>query len=189
MDINQHLSQRIKQLRLERGYTLDELANRSHVSRAMISMIERATTNPTAVVLEKLAVALDITLVSLFNIQTNDLKTQPYTRYSEQPVWTDPESGYTRRIISPLGVESPIQLIEVDFPAFAKVTFETPIRHSVQKQQIWIISGCMTILVAGCTFHLSTGDCLAMDLEGPIIFSNPHPTSTRYILAIANPSA
>lgn len=186
MDINQHLSQRIKEIRLARGYTLNELANRSQVSRAMISMIERSATNPTAVVLEKLAVALDITLVSLFNIQTKNLHKEPCARYSEQPVWTDPESGYKRRILSPVDIESPVQLIEVDFPAFARVTFETPIRNLIHKQQIWIINGCITILIADRTFHLNSGDCLAIDLDGPIIFNNPHPTNARYILAISD---
>ena len=65
-DINQHIAQHIRELRLAKGYSLDQLAARSGVSRSSISLIERAATSPTAVILEKLAAALDVSLASLF---------------------------------------------------------------------------------------------------------------------------
>ncbi len=42
MDINERLARRISKLREELGLSIEELANRSGVSRAMISKIERA---------------------------------------------------------------------------------------------------------------------------------------------------
>jgi len=45
-------------LRAARGLSLDVLAGKSGVSRSMISLIERGKSNPTAVVLEKLATGL-----------------------------------------------------------------------------------------------------------------------------------
>ena len=70
--VNDHIAARVRQLRAERGLSLDGLAERSGVSRSMISLIERAETSPTAVVLEKLAAALDTTLAGLFTIETLD---------------------------------------------------------------------------------------------------------------------
>ena len=97
MDIHQQISQRIRELRLARGYTLEELAARSDVSRAMISMIERATANPTAVVLDKLANGLGVSLASLFGGVESSASVDPLLRHAEQPVWQYPESGYIRR--------------------------------------------------------------------------------------------
>src|SRR5918998_5028287 len=52
----------VRGLRRERGLTLEELAERSGVSRAMISKVERGEKNPTLVVAAKLAEGLGITL-------------------------------------------------------------------------------------------------------------------------------
>ena len=41
-------------------------------------------------------------------------------RVAEQPVWTDPASGYVRRNVSP-AAPSPIQLVDVVFAALAEI--------------------------------------------------------------------
>ena len=66
-DLNQRIAGRVRELRAARGLSLDALAGRSGVSRSMISLIERGESSPTAVVLEKLAAGLGVTLASLFD--------------------------------------------------------------------------------------------------------------------------
>ena len=66
MTIDELLSTRVRALRKQRGYTLEELAQRSGVSRSMISLIERGQTSATAAVLGKLAQALQVPLAALF---------------------------------------------------------------------------------------------------------------------------
>jgi transcriptional regulator with XRE-family HTH domain len=61
-DINSRIAQRVRQLRAERGMTLDGLAAKSSVSRSMLSLVERGESSPTAVVLEKIATGLGMTL-------------------------------------------------------------------------------------------------------------------------------
>ncbi|CAA9452388.1 MAG: Transcriptional regulator, Xre-family with cupin domain, partial [uncultured Rubrobacteraceae bacterium] len=56
-------------MRRERGLTLEELAGRSGVSRAMISKLERGEKNPTLVVAAKVAEGLGITLSQLMGIE------------------------------------------------------------------------------------------------------------------------
>ena len=55
-----HVAERLKRLRLERGLTLDQLADLSGVSRAMISRIERSEASPTAALLARLCSALGV---------------------------------------------------------------------------------------------------------------------------------
>jgi transcriptional regulator with XRE-family HTH domain len=64
-DIDQHIAQRLKTLRSQGGLTLQDLASRSGVSRAMISKIERAEASATAALLHKLCVALETSLSDL----------------------------------------------------------------------------------------------------------------------------
>lgn len=183
MDIHQQISQRIRELRLARGYTLEELAARSDVSRAMISMIERATANPTAVVLDKLANGLGVSLASLFSA-TESIPFNPLLRHDEQPVWQDPESAYIRRSLTPQGWTSSTQLVEVLFPAFGRITYDVAQRDHAIQQQLWIISGQLEIQLGEQTYQLHQGDCLAICLDRPIIFSNLKAEPCRYVLAI-----
>jgi transcriptional regulator with XRE-family HTH domain len=65
-DINQRIAGRVRDLRSARGQSLETLAQRSGVSRSMISLIERGESSATAVVLEKLAASLGVSLAALF---------------------------------------------------------------------------------------------------------------------------
>ena len=63
------LGERVRALRRERGWTLELLAERSGVSRAMISKLERGEKNPTLVVAARVAEGLGVSLLQLVGIQ------------------------------------------------------------------------------------------------------------------------
>src|SRR5690242_4039718 len=65
-DINQRIADRVRELRGASGRSLEALAQQSGVSRSMISLIERGESSATAVVLEKLAASLGVSLAGLF---------------------------------------------------------------------------------------------------------------------------
>ncbi|WP_038952346.1 helix-turn-helix domain-containing protein, partial [Bradyrhizobium japonicum] len=60
--LDRAIGRRLKTLRTQAGMTLNELATRSGVSRAMIGRVERAQSSATAALLNKLCAALDVTL-------------------------------------------------------------------------------------------------------------------------------
>lgn len=185
MNIDNLIAKRIRKLRKQRGYTLNQIAELSGVSRSMISLIERAETSPTAAVLNKLADALGISLASLLSIESQDKPIQPIARMSEQQVWEDPASGYSRRHLSPTSYGSAIELVEVTFPPGQSVTFENVVRNIETHQQVWMIEGEMEITVEMQTWNLQAGDCLAMVLGQQIIFTNPAQKQARYLVALA----
>src|SRR5438128_7806224 len=121
-DLNQRIAERVRELRAAHGLSLDALAGKSGISRSMISVIERGESSPTAVVLEKLAAGLGVPLASLFDAPQPSH--EPLLRAKDQPQWKDPHSGYVRRNVSPGGVGSPIQIVEVSFPPRARVAYE-----------------------------------------------------------------
>ena len=109
--LTQRIAQRVRELRAASGLSLDDLAGRCGVSRSMISLIERGESSPTAVLLEKLAVGLNVSLASLF--ESPEPSPDPVSRRADQLEWRDPASGYQRRNVSPSGFDSPIQIVEV----------------------------------------------------------------------------
>ncbi|HWA48738.1 MAG TPA: helix-turn-helix transcriptional regulator, partial [Dongiaceae bacterium] len=63
--LDAQIALRIRAEREARDWSLDELAQRSGVSRAMISKVERQESSPTAVLLGKLSAAFGLTLSQL----------------------------------------------------------------------------------------------------------------------------
>lgn len=184
MDVDALLAARIRALRKARGMTLEQLAEQSGVSRSMISLIERQETSPTAAVLNKLADALGVSLPTLLAVEPEGSPPVPLSLRAQQPVWTDPSSGYVRRHLSPVGVASPIELVEVTFPPGETVVFENPVRKLGIHQQLWLLQGVMDITLNERTWRLETGDCLAVELGARITFHNPAKKPARYVLAL-----
>lgn len=183
-DINQRLGRRLHALRDAAALTLDSLAERSGVSRSAISLIENGRSSPTATVLDKLAGALGVTVASLFEPPGDDTAPSPVARVADQPVWVDPGSGYRRRNVSP-NWDSPIQLVDVVFPAGAEVAYDEGPRAARTDQQVWMIDGEMEVRVGADTWRLQAGDCLAMRLDAPVAYRNPGLRAARYLVALA----
>jgi transcriptional regulator with XRE-family HTH domain len=152
----------------------------------MISLIERGESSPTAVVLEKLAAGLSVTLASLFDAPAEaQAPGGPVARRDDQPEWQDPASGYVRRNVSPAGVPQPMQIVEVRFPPGGRVAFDATAREVRVHQQVWVLEGAIDITVGEERHRLRGGDCLAMQLVGPTMFHNPTRRVTRYAVVIA----
>ena len=182
IDLNQRIAARVRALRAERGLSLDTLASRCGASRSMLSLIERGESSPTAVLLEKVATGLGVTLAALFD--DTDRAPQPVSRRAQQALWRDPGSGYTRRNLSPPGQSTPLQLVEVVFPAGARVAYESASREPPVHQQIWLLDGAIQVTVGDDQHQLAAGDCLAMRLDQPTVFHNPGAQDARYLVAL-----
>ena len=183
--INDRIAARVRELRGQRGLSLEALAEASGVSRSMISLIERGESSPTAVVLEKLATGLGVSLATLFEVPA--APPHPLSRRADQVEWRDPASGYLRRNVSPGGFPSPIQIVDVVFPAGARVAYETAVRPGVTHQQVWVLEGMIEVTLGGECFDLRAGDCLAMVLDQPITYRNPASKPARYCVVIVAP--
>ncbi len=182
------LAGRIRSERRDKGWTLERFAEASGVSRAMISKIERGEVSPTAAILARLAAGLGTSLASLFSVQPSaDARTAPALhRWESQQDWTDPESGYMRRNVSPPG--SAADVVYVTFPAGARVTFDNDKPSNGLEQQVWILEGAMELTIGGNTTSLSVGDSLRMRLDEPLVFHNPGEADARYVVVLARRS-
>lgn len=184
--LTERIARRVRDLRALRGLSLDELATRCGVSRSMISLIERGESSPTAVLLERIAVGLNVSLASVFEAGDAAAKASPLSRRAEQLSWRDPQSGYVRRNVSPSGFSSPLQIVEVEFPAGARVAYETGPRSPRLCQQVWVLEGRIELTLGEERHHLDAGDCLAMLLDRPLAYRNPTRKSARYAVVLCS---
>ena len=181
--LNERIAQRVRDLRADRGLSLDALAAHCGVSRSMISLIERGESSPTAVLLEKLATGLGGPLASLF--EAPQPAGGPVSRLADQPQWRDPHSGYVRRNVSPGGSASPIHIVEILFPPKARVAYETGPREPQVHQQVWVLEGTIEVTLGDDRHRLAAGDCLALVLDRPTSYYHPTRQIARYAVVIA----
>jgi transcriptional regulator with XRE-family HTH domain len=167
--------------RQARGLSGGALADRSGVSRAMISKIERGETQPTAVLLSRLAAALGMTLSELVAQAEQDQ--DRLARRDDQPTWTDPDTGYTRRAVSPVA-GGPLELVEVELPAGAEVAFPAE-AYALTHHQIWVLAGRLTFREGAAEHELAAGDCLQLGPPQPCAFVNRGDAPCRYLVVLA----
>ena len=183
-DINARIAARVRTLRAASSLSLEALASRSAVSRSMLSLVERGETSPTAVVLEKIATALGDQPRRAVRRRRSSLN--PVSHSADRTSWKDPQSGYVRRNISPPNFPSPIRIVEVSFPAGARVSYETGARESAIAQQIWVRDGAIEVTVGKVTHKLAKDDCLAMQLDAPVTFRNRTRRAAHYVVVLAS---
>jgi transcriptional regulator with XRE-family HTH domain len=163
------------------GWSASALAERSGVSRAMIAKIERAEAQPTAALLGRLSGALGLTLSEL--IARAEHADGRIARAADQPVWTDPDSGYTRRALSPAS-GGPLELVEIVLPAGARVAYPAD-TYAFIHQQLWVLDGVLCFLEGDVEHELAAGDCLTVGPPADCVFSNRQRLPCRYLVALS----
>lgn len=179
-DTSAGIARRIRAERGARNWSLAELAERSGVSKAMLSAIERGETSPTAALLVRIATAFDLTLSAL--IARAETKHGRLARAAEQPLWRDPATGYVRRRVSPQS-DGPMELVKVEMPAGKKVQLPAS-SYVFIRQMIWLVSGRLYFVEGDVTHELNPGDCLELGPPADCAFVTPGPEPAVYLVAI-----
>jgi transcriptional regulator with XRE-family HTH domain len=183
-DVELRIAQRLSRLRSESGWSLEALAERTGISRATLSRLERGELSATAAMLGRLCAAYGWTLSRLMA----DAETGAPSRIasSEQAEWTDPESGYRRRIVSPPAPGLRGEVVEVHMPAGATVAFDDAPVPGLE-HHLWMLAGELTIELDATAFDLRAGDCLRYLLTGATRFHNRGKRTARYAIAMVRP--
>jgi transcriptional regulator with XRE-family HTH domain len=182
--IDRSAAQIARRLRLERdlrGWSLADLAERSGVSRATISKIEREEVSPTAVILVRLAGAFDLTLAGL--LLRAEGAGERLSRAAEQPIWRDPETGYLRTQVF-CRPDHPLELVQVELPPGRRVTLPAS-SYAHIRQLVWVRTGDLVIQEGGERHVLHAGDCLGFGTPSEVTFANDTGAPCTYVVALA----
>jgi transcriptional regulator with XRE-family HTH domain len=183
-EIERRIAARVGQLRTERGWSLEALAERSGISRATLSRVERGELSPTASMLGCLCTTFGWTLSRL--MAEAETRAASLVPAAQQTVWTDPETGYRRRILSPPGPGLRGELVEIRIPAGATVAYDAaPVANL--EHHLWLLDGALTLDVGGSTFQLAAGDTIRYILNGPSRFTATGRRDARYAIALVHP--
>jgi transcriptional regulator with XRE-family HTH domain len=179
-DIDARIGARIRLERESRGWSLTELAGRASVSRAMIHKVERGDSSPTAKLLGRLSGAFGLSMSTL--MARAEIGEGRLLRRADQPTWTDPDSGYQRRHVSPAS-DLPLDLVEVSLPAGAAVPMPAS-AYAFVNQLIWVLEGELVFVEGGTRHEMAAGDCLELGPPADCLFRNDGDRPCRYAVAV-----
>jgi transcriptional regulator with XRE-family HTH domain len=175
------IADRLRLERERRAWTLGDVAERSGVSRAMISKIERGEASPTATVLVRLAGAFDLTLGGLIARAEGDA--DRLVRRDDQSIWRDPATGYVRRQVFERS-DHPLEVVQVELPAGSRVGMPA-VSYNRIRQVVWVQDGELVIEQAGARHVLAAGDCLGFGPPADTTFVNDSARACSYVVIVA----
>ena len=148
------IGSQIRARRKAQGLTLEALAERSGVSAAMLSEVERAVKNPTVKLAWQVARALGCSLTELLD------EPEPGTtlvRATERRTLVDPETGVQRHGVSTPLLAQALEVATYDLPAGA-TTGDMPANRAGVVEHVVVIEGELTLRIGEGLEVLSAGD-------------------------------
>ncbi len=178
-EITTKLASRLKQLRQEADLSLDQLAQKSSVSRATLSRLEKAEVSPTAEVLGKLCAVYALPMSRLLAMVEEGI--EPLVIAAKQPVWRDPENGFVRTSISPPAQSLKGEVIRCELLADQSIEYDQPSLAGLEHHLV-LEEGELEIQIESQTFNLKKGDCLRYQLRSASKFTTPKQVGAKYTL-------
>jgi transcriptional regulator with XRE-family HTH domain len=149
------LCQRVRQLRVERGWSLEALAQASGVSRSMLSQIERNQANPTLGVTLRIARA--------FGVSLSELVASPGVASSIEVIRAEDRAYQYRsdtdchvRTLSPLHLEKDVEFYEVRLQPGASL--RSAAHYKGTREFLTVQKGKLRVESGGDAEDLKAGD-------------------------------
>ena len=185
--ISRTIGRRVRASRSELGWTLDQLATRSGVSRRMLVNVEQGVTNPSIATLLRLSDALGIGLPAL--VDTADDGADPAVIHRDgetAPMWTSAAGGSAVMVAGTV----PPDVSELwDWRLGPGDTHRSEAHRAGTRELMHVLTGTLVLVVGGSEHRLRPGDSASFD--GAVAHSYANPSSSRparFSLAVYEPS-
>jgi transcriptional regulator with XRE-family HTH domain len=177
------ISSRVRTQRARRRWTLDELAQRSTISRRLLVQIEHAEANPSLSTLLKLAAALDLTLTDLIADDAPDRPVAVVPAGDAVTLW-DTAAGSTARLSVSDG---PLELWTWTLAPGDRRVSEPHRPGSIEL--LTVQAGILALDVGDDRVEVPAGDSARFDATWPHAYSNPGGTTTIFTLVVLEPAS
>jgi transcriptional regulator with XRE-family HTH domain len=175
------LGERVRALRRERGWTLEMLAERSGVSRAMISKLERGEKSPTLVVAAKVADGLGMNLSQLVGVE--EKRKVIVVPRERRMTMRDPETGFERQLLSPSHGGRGVEFMRNVVPENSTSGELPPHRRGVEEFVV-VERGRLRAVLGGEEYVLQEGDAAYFEADVAHRFDNAGEGECSYYLVI-----
>lgn len=168
MELGKIIAVNLKELRTERNLTLGQLSKISGVSKAILSDMEKGSSNPTINTLWKIANGLNVPYTKLMD---GIEKKATLVRRSDPAMQAGPTGSYRVYCYFP---STPVRNFELFYAELDAKTSNASIGHSNKAQEyIYVIEGNLILQTETGNYTLNTGDALMFDSSVNHTYVNP----------------
>lgn len=184
------LGRQVRQLRLDRGLTLEDVAARSGCSLGSLSQLERGLGNPSFATLVKMAHALSVSVGRLVELeQVTKPAVSPVVRRDQRrrlnPHNAVPGDGTIYELLTP-DLDRALEVIYLTVPPGSS-TEATPFVHEGEEVG-HILKGTQEVHVDGVTHTLAAGDSIFYPSTVPHWYRNAGEEAVEAIWIITPPT-
>ncbi|MGH9230258.1 MAG: helix-turn-helix domain-containing protein [Acidimicrobiales bacterium] len=174
-----------RRLRTARGWSLDQLATRSGVSKGMLVHLEGARTNPSLGTMCKIAETLGVSLAALVELH-------------EAPAVRVVQPAETARLWAGLEGSAADLLVgsdERDHIELWRWTLAPGDRHASEahvegtREMLHVVGGTLTLEVDGVAYTVGAGGAALFHADRPHAYGNGRRRPVRFVMLVLQPDA
>jgi len=165
----------LREQRRRRDMSLDQLAQRTGVSRAGLSQIETCKTNPSIGVLWKIASGLGIPFSELIG---EDQQPVSVLRRADAQVLRSTDRKFESRPLMPAGGANQVEVYELLLAARSRHASEA--HGAGTRELVVVLSGTLRMVAGDHSEDLGPGDSMLFNADVPHVYENPGGAEARY---------
>lgn len=167
--ISGQISQRVKLLRQQRGWSLEQLATASGVSKSMLSQIERNQANPTLAVTCKIAQAFSMSLAEFVEMPSASSAIHVIRADDREHLYRSDEAVEIRTL-SPLNLEKDVEFYHVRLKAGGAL--KSAAHFQGTREFLTVEQGKVKVESSSDTAELTKGDSTTYRADVPHAIEN-----------------
>jgi len=174
-EVAQRVAGNLRDLRRKRDLSLDELAQRTGVSRAGLSQIETGKTNPTLGVLWKVASGLGVPFAELLG------ESQPQVsvlRRKDVPVLRSTDRRFESRPLMPSVAGNQVEMYDLRLAPRSRHASDA--HGAGTRELVVVIAGALRLRAGDRVEELEPGDAMLFNAGVPHVYENPGDEEARY---------
>jgi DNA-binding XRE family transcriptional regulator len=164
--LGQVIANHVRSRRLEIGLTVGQLAERTGISKGMLSKIENAQTSPSLTTLERLSTALDMPVTSLFRGLAEE-RDAVFVKAGTGPeiVRKGTRAGHTYQLLGTL--RGPYKRVEPLLVSLVESTEVFPLFQHAGVEMLYLLEGIMEYSYGREHYRMEKGDTLQFEGDIP----------------------
>ncbi len=177
----ENIGQKIREIRLDKGISLTDLAEKINLSKSLISQVERNEVTPSLGTLQKIATALNMHLIDLFPVKEKiHSESDLIVRKDERKEIVLPNSPFKYQLLVP-NLKRKMELSLVEMEPKSKEMQPCGFKHEGE-ECCFVLKGQLTFYYDNIKYILNEGDCVSFnsniehwmenETEEPVVYVN-----------------
>jgi transcriptional regulator with XRE-family HTH domain len=177
------VARNLRALRDGRGFTLDQLAARSGLSKGMLVQLERGGTNPSIATLCRAADALGVTVPRL--VEVGESPAARVVSAEEAVTLWRGRSGSSARLLAALDLPELSELWE--WRLAPRDAYRGQPHPAGSREMLHVLDGVLTLHVDQARHQGRAGETLVFRADRPHGYGNEHERPLRFLMLVLEP--